>query len=144
MLCQPGSGCAQYITLLTLLHLSQRITSIKDHITVIVTECDLLTIFCSVRSSRSHNLRPCGPSLSRALNLHHIMSLSGLSKTEPKILRVVYLRDHITISSCDHIIRECRVCRGPRGSLAVTGCRGWTASQASRGTMASPGPRAKR
>ena len=45
LLCQPAPGCAQYITLLTLLHLSPRITSIKDHITVIVTQCDLLTMF---------------------------------------------------------------------------------------------------
>ena len=55
-----------------------------------------LRVFGSVRSSRSHNLRPSvrpfvrssGPNLSRALNLHllasilqdHFMSVSGQSK----------------------------------------------------------------
>ena len=63
----------------------------------------------SVRSSRSHNLRPSirpsGPNLSRALNLH--LSGSGLldldvsellGQTEPKILGLVMLGLYVYVS----------------------------------------------
>ena len=57
-----------------------------------------LNIFGSDRSPRSHNLRPSGPSLSRAVNLHLSRSESNQSikirviQSEPKILRLVVMR----------------------------------------------------